>query len=65
VSPTCPHCSRDDDVELVAPFGGQLITAQWRCNNCRSYFEAVREDLAAETPLGAVPPLRPDGDRDP
>jgi transposase-like protein len=41
---TCPFCS-SPDVERVAQWGGQIITAQWRCRGCNSYFEAVREDF--------------------
>jgi DNA-directed RNA polymerase subunit RPC12/RpoP len=40
----CPHCD-SADVELVAPWGGQIITAQYRCNHCSSYFEAIRADF--------------------
>ena len=40
----CPFCS-SAEVERVAQWGGQIITAQWRCNACNSYFEAVREDF--------------------
>jgi transposase-like protein len=41
---TCPFCS-SAEVERVAQWGGQIITAQWRCGACNSYFEAVREDF--------------------
>jgi transposase-like protein len=44
---TCPFCS-STDVERVAQWGGQIITAQWRCGACNSYFEAVREDFDDE-----------------
>jgi hypothetical protein len=50
---SCPFCS-STEVERVAQWGGQIITAQWRCNACSSYFEAVREDFDDE--LGAGPP---------
>ena len=33
------------EVERVAQWGGQMITAQWRCQACGSYFEAVREEF--------------------
>jgi hypothetical protein len=33
------------EVELVSQFGGQLMTSQWQCKRCGSYFEAVREDF--------------------
>lgn len=39
---TCPFCE-SAEVELVAPWAGQMITAQWRCGACASYFEAIRE----------------------
>ncbi|MBE2314519.1 hypothetical protein DVA67_000915 [Solirubrobacter sp. CPCC 204708] len=49
---TCPFCD-SADVERVAQWGGQIITAQWRCRTCASYFEAVREDYDDE--LGPGP----------
>ena len=41
---TCPFCNATM-VERVGQWGGQIITAQWRCRACNSYFEAVREDF--------------------
>ncbi len=41
---TCPFCDAPQ-VERVAQWGGQIITSQWRCTACNSYFEAVREDF--------------------
>jgi transposase-like protein len=41
---TCPFCD-SDAVQRVGQWGGQMITAQWRCASCNSYFEAVREDF--------------------
>ena len=41
---TCPFCGAAE-VERVAQWGGQIITSQWRCQACNSYFEAVREDF--------------------
>ena len=41
---SCPHCD-SEDVEKVAPWGGQIITAQYRCRKCNTYFEAIREDF--------------------
>ena len=41
---TCPFCS-SAEVERVAQWGGQIITAQWRCRECGSYFEAIRDDF--------------------
>jgi hypothetical protein len=41
---TCPFCE-SPQVERVAQWGGQIITAQWRCSACNSYFEAVRDDF--------------------
>jgi hypothetical protein len=41
---TCPFCD-SPEVERVAQWGGQIITAQWRCRACNSYFEAVRDDF--------------------
>ena len=43
-TPTCPFCDAPD-VERVAQWGGQMITSQWRCRTCGSYFEALREEL--------------------
>jgi formate dehydrogenase maturation protein FdhE len=43
----CPFCG-SPDVAQVAPWGGQLITAQLRCCACKSYFEAVREAFDPE-----------------
>jgi transposase-like protein len=39
--PACPFCE-SRDVELVGQWGGQMITSQWRCRACGSYFEALR-----------------------
>jgi uncharacterized Zn finger protein len=39
---SCPFCS-SHDVELVSPWGGQIITCQMRCRGCGTYFEAIRE----------------------
>jgi transposase-like protein len=41
---TCPFCD-SAHVERVAQWGGQIITSQWRCLDCSSYFEALREDF--------------------
>jgi ribosomal protein L37AE/L43A len=50
-APNCPFCE-SGDVERVGQWGGQMITAQWRCGACGSYFEAIRtefdDDQAAE-----------------
>jgi YbgC/YbaW family acyl-CoA thioester hydrolase len=42
---TCPFCDAGD-TETVGQWGGQMITAQWRCRACNSYFEAIREEFA-------------------
>ena len=42
--PACPFCA-SGEVERVGQWGGQIITAQWRCRGCGSYFEAVRDDF--------------------
>jgi hypothetical protein len=39
---SCPFCG-SADVEMVAPWGGQIITCQVRCRTCNTYFEAIRE----------------------
>jgi transposase-like protein len=41
---TCPFCEARE-VERVGQWGGQIITSQWRCTACGSYFEAVRDDF--------------------
>jgi transposase-like protein len=48
--PTCPFCDAPD-VERVAQFGGQLMTSQWRCRGCGSYFEAVRDEFLEDRPV--------------
>jgi hypothetical protein len=42
--PPCPFCG-SDGAERVSQWGGQIITAQWRCTDCNTYFEAVRDDF--------------------
>ncbi len=42
---TCPFCE-SEDVELVSPWGGQIITSQMRCRACNTYFEAIRDEFA-------------------
>ena len=42
----CPFCG-SRDVELVSPWGGQIITSQLRCCSCDTYFEAIRDDFEA------------------
>jgi hypothetical protein len=42
--PYCPYCS-SGSVERIGQWGGQIITSQWRCRGCGSYFEALREDF--------------------
>jgi transposase-like protein len=54
--PTCPFCG-DGAVERVGQWGGQLITSQWRCQACSSYFEALREDF--DDPVPADPLVGP------
>jgi transposase-like protein len=48
-APNCPFCGAGA-VERVSQWGGQIITSQWRCEACNSYFEAVRDDFHDETP---------------
>jgi hypothetical protein len=38
----CPFCD-SENVELVSPWGGQLITSQLRCRRCNTYFETIRD----------------------
>ncbi len=51
VGVNCPFCD-SSEVERVAQWGGQIITAQWRCGACRSYFEAIRDDYN-DSPISA------------
>jgi transposase-like protein len=48
-TPACPFCDAVA-VERVGQWGGQMITAQWRCQDCASYFEAIREDFDEAVP---------------
>ena len=41
---SCPFCG-SREVELVSPWGGQLITSQFCCSACNTHFEAVRDDF--------------------
>jgi transposase-like protein len=43
-APACPFCNAQS-AERVGQWGGQIITSQWRCLACGSYFEAVREEF--------------------
>jgi hypothetical protein len=43
---SCPFCDAGDP-EQVGQWGGQMITAQWRCRVCGSYFEAIRDTYDA------------------
>jgi hypothetical protein len=51
---TCPFCD-SPAVERVGQWGGQIITSQWRCGACSSYFEAVREDFDEPSVIAAAP----------
>ncbi|MGH2872451.1 MAG: hypothetical protein ACRDL5_08310 [Solirubrobacteraceae bacterium] len=50
-APACPFCG-SDRVEAVAAWGGQLITSQWRCRACGTYFEALRDAFEDEPACG-------------
>src|ERR687884_601460 len=39
----CPFCEAEN-AELISLFGSQLLTSQYRCRECGSYFEAIRRD---------------------
>lgn len=54
--PSCPFCGAAA-VERVGQWGGQIITSQWRCQTCNSYFEALREDF--DDPVSTDPRGRP------
>ncbi len=47
----CPFCE-SDRTELIALFGSQLLTSQYRCRACGSYFEGLRPE---PDPVAAPP----------
>ena len=49
-TPACPFCSAGT-VERVGQWGGQIITSQWRCRACNSYFDALRDDFDEPVPV--------------
>ena len=53
----CPFCAATD-VERIGQWGAQMITSQWRCAACGSYFEAVREEFQ-DAPERVVHPSDP------
>jgi hypothetical protein len=59
---TCPFCD-SADVELVSPWGGQIITSQMRCLACNTYFEAIRQEFdpaeSGSSTAGDHPPKGP------
>ena len=59
-APRCPFCDGADS-ELVGHWGGQRITAQWRCGAGGSYFEAIRDsfDEPAEDGAAQTGPAQP------
>jgi transposase-like protein len=58
--PRCPFCDAAD-AERVGQWGGQIITSQWRCGVCGSYFEALREDFADDAEPPDLDLRRPPG----
>jgi uncharacterized Zn finger protein len=50
----CPFCG-SDDTEVVAAWGGQLITSLIRCRACNTHFEAVRETFDPGDPFEISP----------
>jgi hypothetical protein len=54
---TCPFCD-SADVELISPWGGQIITSQIRCRACNTYFEAIRDQFE---PIAGAPSERERG----
>ena len=54
-APACPFCGSAAS-ESVGQWGGQIITSQWRCIDCDSYFEAVRDEFTADA---RIDPVRP------
>jgi len=43
----CPFCE-SEGTELIALFGSQLLTSQYRCAACGSYFEGLRPEPEAD-----------------
>ena len=43
-TPHCPFCGAPE-AGLISQFGSQILTSQWVCRSCHSYFEAIREDF--------------------
>ncbi len=62
--PLCPFCD-SGEIELVSPFGGQIITSQFRCRDCQTYFEAIREDFAARSGARQPPSRSSETDSEP
>jgi len=54
-APDCPFCGTGA-TERVGHWGGQIITAQWRCPACNSYFEAIRGDFDDDSAGGGPGP---------
>ncbi len=53
-APVCVHCG-STVVTRIALFGSQLMTSQYRCEQCRTYFEHIRwddEDQGADADPG-------------
>lgn len=38
---TCPFC-HSERTRRVADFGSSVMVAAYRCDDCRSYFEAIK-----------------------
>jgi transposase-like protein len=53
-APPCPFCDAEE-AERVGQWGGQIITSQWRCGACGSYFEALREEFDDAPPAVVAP----------
>ena len=60
---TCPFCG-SSEIELVSPWGGQLITSQHRCRACNTHFEAVRDDFDPSRHRPEPTRHRPEATRD-
>jgi transcriptional regulator NrdR family protein len=58
----CPFCE-SEDVEIVSPWGGQIITCQVRCQTCNTYFEAIREEFDSATETESAWTISSAGDR--
>jgi sarcosine oxidase delta subunit len=61
-APPCPYCGARD-VEQVSQFGSQIVTSQWKCRACWTYFEALRDEFVVAIGSLYVAPVETGRDR--